>query len=326
MFNFLILILIFTALYALLAIGQNLITGYVGILSLCQAGFFAIGSYTTAILTTSCGFNFWFTVPLAGIFAALSGVLIGMPTLRLKGDYLAIATLGFGEIVRNVLLNWDSLTNGPLGISRIPMIKIFNLTINPYKKIGYLFLVWTVVLVFYFLYEHLARCRIGRAFEAIREDEIAASSLGINTTLYKVIAFALGAFIAGVAGSFQAAFTLSVTPSSYTFMVSIMVLCIVVLGGMGNFKAVILASLILQLVSEFPRIVGLSNIIPPQFKQILFGLILVVLMIYRPQGLLGRETRVYGGKKSKHNFINKIVQKKSDFVKAAIEENDKEKL
>lgn len=324
MLNFLLLILIFTGIYALLAIGQNLITGYVGIHSLCQAGFFAIGSYTTAILTTTYGWNFWLTIPLAGLFAAISGVLIGMPTLRLKGDYLAIATLGFGEIVRNVLLNWDSLTNGPLGISRIPMISIFGMKINPYQKTGYLILVWVVVLIAYLLYEHLAKCRIGRAFEAIREDEIAASSLGINVTLYKVLAFAIGAFIAGVAGSFQATFALSVTPGSYTFMVSIMVLCIVVLGGMGNFKAVILASLILQLVSEFPRIVGLSNVIPPQFKQILFGLILVVLMIYRPQGILGRERRIYGGKNSKHNFINKIIQKKPDFVKAAIDA-DKEK-
>lgn len=291
MLNFTLLIFIYTGIYALMAIGQNVITGYVGLLSLTQAGFFAIGSYVTAILSVTYGWNFWFTVPLAGLIAGCFGVLIGLPTLRLKGDYLAIATLGFGEIVRNVLNNWDSLTNGPMGIQRIPMITIFGYQISPYEKWGFLVLVWIFVLVFYVLFERLAKSRMGRALEAIREDEIAASAMGINTTLYKVWAFALGAFAAGIAGSLQAEFILSVTPGVFTFMVSIMVLCMVVLGGMGNFKAVILGAFIIQFISYFPQLVGLSNIIPPQFKQVLFGLILVVMMIWRPQGILGREKR-----------------------------------
>ena len=291
MINFMLLILIYTGIFALMAIGQNLITGYVGLLSLTQAGFFAIGSYATAILSVNYGINFWVTIPIAALIAAFFGVIIGLPTLRLSGDYLAIATLGFGEIVRNVLNNWDSLTNGPMGIQRIPMVEIFGMKVSPYEKWGFLILVWIFVVIAFYLFERLARSRMGRALEAIREDEIAASSMGINTTQYKVWAFALGAAVAGVAGSLQAVFILSVTPSVFTFMVSIMVLCMVVLGGMGNFSAVILGAFIIQFISYFPQLVGLSNVIPPQFKQVLFGLILVTMMIWRPIGILGREKR-----------------------------------
>lgn len=291
MLNFVLLILIYTGIYALMAIGQNLITGYMGLLSLTQAGFFAIGSYATAILTVTFGWNFWLTIPAAAILAGFFGLLIGLPTLRLKGDYLAIATLGFGEIVRNILNNWDSLTNGPMGIQRIPMATIFGMRINPYTKYSFLVMVWIFVIVAYILFERLAKSRMGRALEAVREDEIAASSMGINTTSYKVWAFVLGASVAGVAGSLQAVFILSVTPGVFTFMVSIMVLCMVVLGGMGNFKAVILGAFLIQFVSYFPQLVGLSNVIPPQFKQVLFGFILVSMMIWRPQGILGREQR-----------------------------------
>jgi branched-chain amino acid transport system permease protein len=299
MFNFFLLILIYTGIYALMAIGQNIITGYGGMLSLCQAGFFAIGSYATAILATRFGWSFWATLPVAAIISALFGLLIGLPTLRLKGDYLAIATLGFGEIVRNILNNWDSMTNGPMGIQKIPMPVLFGLTINPYKKYSFLVMVTIFVVIAYFIFQRLARSRMGRALTAVREDEIAAQSMGINITKYKVYAFILGAAVAGIAGSLQAVFSLSVTPGTYTFMVSVMVLCMVVLGGMGNFKAAILGTFIIQLISYFPQLTGLSSVIPPQFKQILFGLILVVMMIWRPQGLLGREEHTYGAKGGK---------------------------
>ncbi len=299
MLNFFLLILIYSGIYALMALGQNLITGYTGMLSLCQAGFFAIGSYATAILTTSSGWSFWATLPIAAIAAALFGVLIGLPTLRLKGDYLAIATLGFGEIVRNILNNWDSLTGGPMGIQRIPMVTFFSFTINPYKKWAFLVMVVVILLISYYLFERLGRSRMGRALKAIRDDEIAAASMGINVTKYKVWAFAIGASVAGIAGSLHSVFALSVTPNSYTFMVSIMVLCMVVLGGMGNFVAVIFGAFIIQLISYFPQLTGLSSVIPPQFKQILFGLILVVMMIWRPQGIIGVKNYKVGQKKSK---------------------------
>ena len=224
MFNFFLLILIYTCIYSFMSLGQNLITGYTGMLSLCGAGFFAIGSYTTAILTTKCGWSFWLTLPVAALLCALMGVLIGLPTLRLKGDYLAIATLGFAEIVRNIINNWDSLTNGPMGIQRIPIIKFFGFSVSPYNKYAFLLLEVILLLICYFLLERLASSRMGRALEAIREDEIASSSLGINVTKYKVVAFALGAAVTGIAGTLQAEFVLSVAPGTYVFMVSIMVL------------------------------------------------------------------------------------------------------
>ena len=290
MLNFFLLIIIYSGIYALMALGQNMITGYTGMLSLCQAGFFAIGSYASAILMTKLGWSFWATLPVAVILSALLGVLIGLPTLRLKGDYLAIATLGFAEIARNVINNWDKLTNGPNGIIRIPKAVLFGFQIK--SKYAYIVMIWIIVAIVYFLFERLAKSRMGRALEAIREDEIAASSMGINITKYKVWAFALGAGAAGLAGSLQAVFMGSVMPGTYVFMVSIMVLCMVVLGGMGNFKAVILGAFIIQLVSYFPQLTGLSSVIPAQAKQIIFGLILVLMMIYRPQGLLGRSKRV----------------------------------
>ncbi len=291
MLNFFLLILIYTCIYAFMSLGQNLITGYTGMLSLCGAGFFAVGSYTTAVLTTKLGWSFWASIPVAALLCALLGVLIGLPTLRLKGDYLAIATLGFAEIVRTVINNWDSLTNGPMGIQRIPIITLFGHQISPYNKWAFLLLEIILLAFCYLLLERLASSRMGRALEAIREDEIASSSLGINVTKYKVASFALGAAVTGLAGCLQAEFVLSVSPGTYVFMVSIMVLCTVVLGGMGNFKAVILGAFIIQFISYFPQLTGLSNVIPAQAKQIIFGLILVVMMIYRPQGILGRKKR-----------------------------------
>lgn len=301
MLNFFLLILIYTGIYSLMALGQNVITGYTGMLSLCQAGFFAIGSYVTAILCVKCGWNFFATLPVAALLSAIVGILIGLPTLRLKGDYLCIATLGLGEIVRTVINNWDSLTNGPMGIQRIPKPVFLGISINPYSKWGFLLMVVIIVAICYLLLKRLSRSRLGRALEAIREDEIAAGSIGIHVTEYKVWSFAIGAILAGIAGSIQAVFSLSVTPGSYTFMVSVMVLCMVVLGGMGNFAASILGAFIIQVISYFPQLVGVSNLIPPQFKQIIFGLILIFMMIYRPQGILGRSKRTYkwakGGKK-----------------------------
>ena len=302
MFNFFILILIYTCIYAFMSLGQNLITGYTGMLSLCAAGFFAIGSYATAILT-KLGWSFWATLPVAAILSAIMGIIIGLPTLRLKGDYLAIATLGFAEIVRNVINNWDSLTNGPMGIQKIPQIRVFGMNVSPYKKYGFLRLEVVMLLICWFLLERLASSRMGRALEAIREDEIAANSMGINVTKYKVVSFALGAAVTGIAGCLQAEYTLSVSPGSFVFMVSIMVLCTVVLGGMGNFVAVILGAFIIQFISYFPQLVGLSNIIPAQAKQIIFGLILVIMMIYRPQGILGRKER--NNKKAEKAWLEK---------------------
>ncbi len=294
MLNFFLLIIIYAGIYALMAMGQNCITGYTGMLSLCHAGFFCIGSYTTAIMCKTFGLSWWLSIPVAAIISALVGFLIGLPTLRLKGDYLCIATLGLGEIIRNVATNLN-----PVGYQQIPRATLFGFEFSSRNKLAFIILVWAFVLFFYLLFNRLAHSRIGRAMNAVRQDEVAAASNGINVTAYKIIAFMLGAAVGGVAGCLMTAYSLTVNPGTYTFMVSVMVLCMVVLGGMGNVKAVILGAIIIQFISYFPQLFNLTNVIPAQAKQIIFGLILVLMMIFRPQGILGRDKYRYGAQKQK---------------------------
>ena len=305
MLNFFQFILIYSGVYAMMAIGQNCITGYTGMLSLCHAGFFCIGSYATAIISKTMGLSFWLSLPVAAVAAGIVGFLIGVPTLRLKGDYLCIATLGLGEIIRNVATNIN-----PVGYNSIPRVTLFGYQFASRNKLAFIILIWVFVLIFYLLFQRLAHSRIGRAMTAIREDEVAAASNGINVTKYKIISFVLGAAVGGVAGCFQTAYTLTVQPASYTFMVSVMVLCTVVLGGMGNGKAVILGAFIIQFISYFPQLTGLTNVIPAQAKQIIFGLILVVMMIWRPQGLLGRDKFRYGDPRSFSERISDTFRRK----------------
>ncbi len=294
MINFILLIVIYIGIYTIAALGQNLIVGYTGMLSLCQAAFMAIGAYSTAIMMTAGHMGFWEALIISGLLAAIFGILIGVPTLRLRGDYLAIATLGFGEIVKNVILNWDSMTKGPMGINGIPGPGLFGYTFTSLEKPPWVLLIFIFVLITYLIIRRLVRSRIGRALEAIREDEIAASAMGINIAKYKVGAFTLGAFFAGIAGSLFAAYSQSVAPLTFDFMMSIMILCMVVLGGLGNNFATVIGSIIIVVASELPRLLGISNFIPPQMNQILFGFILVFMMIYRPQGLIGRVKLNYG--------------------------------
>ncbi len=299
MVNFLLLIIIYAGIYALMAIGQNCITGYTGMLSLCHAGFFCIGSYVTAIMCKTYGLSFWLSLPVAALIAGFLGLLIGIPTLRLKGDYLCIATLGLGEIIRTVATNLN-----PVGYQSVPRAVLFGYQFSARNKVPFIILIWVFVLIFHLLFQQLSHSRLGRAMAAVREDEVAAQSNGINVTKYKIGAFILGAAIGGVAGCFMTAYTQTVNPSSFTFMVSVMVLCMVVLGGMGNGAAVILGAIIVQFISYFPQLVGLSNVIPAQATQIIYGLCLVVLMIWRPQGLLGRDSYRYGLPVS---FISRIT-------------------
>lgn len=287
--NLILLVTVTLGFYIILSLSLNLTAGFTGLLSLCHAAFFGIGAYVTAILSVTFGVNFWLALPLSGIFTALTGLLIGMPTLRLKGDYLAIATLGFAEIVRNILTNWTSLTGGPNGISGVIQPEIFGYKFNPLNRGSYLILVYIMVLITYGILRRIIRSRFGRALEAVREDEIAASSMGINITKYKVASFMIGAFFAGTAGSIYAVFIPVVVPDSFNFMLSVNILCMVVLGGMGNHLGAILGAVIIYVSSMLPQIMGFSSKIRPELNQIAFGLILVLMMIYRPQGILGRK-------------------------------------
>jgi branched-chain amino acid transport system permease protein len=287
-------ILIYIGIFSILSLSLNLIAGYTGLLSLCQAAFCAIGAYTTAILLTAVHMNFWLSMLIAGVLSAFVGFLIGLPTLRLKGDYLAIATLGFGEIIKNVIINWDDLTRGPNGINAIPSPTIFGYQLKASAKIPFIIFIGVFVVLTYFIIDRIVRSRFGRALKAINDDEIAASSMGINVTKYKVTSFSIGAFFAGIAGSLFAVYYQTVSPNTFDFMQSIMILCMVVLGGMGNPLGVLLGTGLIVVASEFQRIFNLSGIIPPQANQIIFGLLLIIMMIYRPQGILGRTKIDYG--------------------------------
>src|SRR5476649_730917 len=288
-----------TLIYIMLGLGLNVVVGLSGLLVLGYGGFYAIGAYTYALLNHYYGLGFWEALPLAGLVSAAFGFLLGFPVLRLRGDYLAIVTLGFGEIIRLFLRNLTGLTGGPNGISNIPkptffglsfersaaegmqtFHEFFGLAYNPVSKVVFLYLVALLLaLLALFVINRLLRMPIGRAWEALREDEIACRALGLNPTVIKLSAFTLGAAFAGFAGSFFAARQGLVTPESFTFIESAMILAIVVLGGMGSQLGVILAAIVLILVPELMR--DFSD-----YRMLLFGAMMVLMMIWRPQGLL----------------------------------------
>lgn len=271
-------VIIMSGIYILLALGLNIIVGFTGLLNLGFAAFYAIGAYTYAILNTKIGLGFWASLPISASFAALAGLLLAIPALRLRGDYLAIVTLGFGEIVRLVLNNWDSLTNGPNGITGIsrPLLMGFSLAQLQY----YYYLVFVIVIFAVVVIKRVESSRIGRAWIAIKENEIAASSMGINTTKYKLYAFTFGTFWAGIAGILFSAKMQFVSPESFTFMESILILSMIILGGIGNTYGAIIGAFILVLLPEILREVQL-------YRMLILGIGLVLLMIFRPQGIVG---------------------------------------
>lgn len=298
-------VLDFALLYAMLALGLNIVVGYAGLLDLGYIAFYAIGAYVYAWLASPHFGLHWsplVILPLGAAITALFGVVLGAPTLRLRGDYLAIVTLGFGEIVRLFMNNLDrpfNLTNGPQGINLIdPLftlqkpILLFGLKITAVYLYYYVFLLLAAVVVFISL--RLQDSRIGRAWMAIRENEMAAKACGINTRNVKLLAFAMGASFGGVAGGLFAGFQGFVSPESFVLLESIMVLCMIVLGGMGNIAGVILGAVLLTVTPEWLRdiatpvqqsLFGRSLIDPENLRMLLFGIALVGTMLWRPQGL-----------------------------------------
>ena len=285
--------------YVMLGLGLNIVVGFAGLLDLGFVGFYAVGAYTYGLLFHWLGWSFWEALPLAGAFAALFGFVLGFPVLRLRGDYLAIVTLGFGEIIRLFLRNLTDITGGPNGISSIPkptflglsfersaaegmqtFHEYFGIAYNPVSKVVFLYLVALLLaLAALFVINRLLRMPIGRAWEALREDEIACRALGLNPTIIKLSAFTLGAAFAGFAGSFFAARQGLVTPESFTFIESAIILAIVVLGGMGSQLGVILAAIVMILLPEMMREFS-------EYRMLMFGALMVLMMIWRPQGLL----------------------------------------
>lgn len=285
--------------YVMLGLGLNIVVGLAGLLDLGYVAFYAVGAYSYALLAHYFGLSFWICLPIAGLMAAFFGFILGFPVLRLRGDYLAIVTLGFGEIIRILLNNMTWLTGGPNGIGSIPKPTLFGLsfdrkaaegmqTFHEYfgvayasiNKVIFLYLIALVlVLLTLFVINRLLRMPIGRAWEALREDEIVCRALGMNPTVIKLSAFTLGACFAGFAGSFFAARQGLVSPQSFTFIESAIILAIVVLGGMGSQLGIILAAIVMILLPELAREFN-------EYRMLMFGALMVLMMIWRPQGLL----------------------------------------
>jgi branched-chain amino acid transport system permease protein len=301
--KYLLTVAILGLIYVLLGLGLNIVVGLAGLLDLGYVAFYAIGAYGLALGYQYLGLGFWAMLPLGAVMAALAGALLGFPVLRMHGDYLAIVTLGFGEIIRLVLTNWVSFTGGPNGVSvpsptffglefgrrakdgGVPIHEFLNITYNPNLKFIFIYTVLIlVVLLVLFIKHRLTRMPIGRAWEALREDEIACRAMGLNHVLVKLSAFMMGASTAGIAGVFFATYQGFVNPTSFTFFESALILAIVVLGGMGSTLGVVLAAFVLTVAPELLRSFA-------EYRVLLFGVLMVLMMIWRPRGLV-RTSRV----------------------------------
>ncbi len=275
--------------YVMLGLGLNIEVGLAGLLDLGYVAFYAVGAYSYALLNYHFGLGFWTLLPVGALLAALFGILVGLPVLRLRGDYLAIVTLAFAEILRLVLENWNAFSFGPSGISNIPRPGFFGLTLTPEQAAIYMyFLLIALCGLAIFVIYRLQHSRIGRAWVALREDELACQAMGIDKTKAKLAAFALGATWAGMAGVLFAAKTTFINPASFTFLESAMILAIVVLGGMGSIAGVIIAAFAIILLPEYLRIFS-------DYRMILFGAALMLMMIFRPGGLMA-------DRRKKHEF------------------------
>jgi len=280
-------IMITALMYVMLGLGLNIVVGLAGLLDLGYVAFYAVGAYSYALINYHFGLGFWTVLPVGALLAAIFGILLGFPVLRLRGDYLAIVTLGFGEIIRLILENWNKFSFGPSGIAHIPRPGFFGVSLNLNESIIYLYyLMILFCLLTIFIINRLQDSRIGRAWIALREDEVVCQAMGIDKTKTKLTAFALGATWAGMVGVIFAAKTTFVNPASFTFLESAMILSIVVLGGMGSIVGVFIAAMILILSPEYLR--AFSN-----YRMLLFGAVMVLMMVFRPQGIVPNVRRTY---------------------------------
>ncbi|MGE0230917.1 MAG: high-affinity branched-chain amino acid ABC transporter permease LivM [Flavobacteriaceae bacterium] len=316
--------------YVMLGWGLNIVVGLAGLLDLGYVAFYAVGAYSFALLAQYTGLGFWACLPVAGLLAAFWGLILGFPVLRLRGDYLAIVTLAFGEIIRVVLLNWYEFTNGPNGISGIPKPTLFGIDFgrgegdfasifgldysSSHRLIFLYYIIFILALITNWVTMRLRKLPVGRAWEALREDEIACRSLGINTTNTKLTAFATGAMFGGFAGSFFATRQGFVSPESFTFIESAIILAIVVLGGMGSQIGVVIASVVMIGGIEMLRNLDLlrtvlgDNFDPNQYRMLIFGLAMVVIMVWRPRGLISSRTPSIALKKRKRIGADMVAQ------------------
>ncbi|MBN2538692.1 MAG: branched-chain amino acid ABC transporter permease [Deltaproteobacteria bacterium] len=280
-------IMVSALIYVMLGLGLNIVVGLAGLLDLGYVAFYAVGAYAYALLNYHFGISFWIALPIGGLLGATFGILLGFPVLRLRGDYLAIVTLGFGEIIRIILENWNEFSFGPSGIANIPRPSLFGINLSVHESTIYIYYIMIALCLFtVFVVNRLQDSRIGRAWIALREDEVACQAMGIDKTKTKLTAFSLGATWASMAGVMFAAKTTFVNPASFTIWESIIILCIVVLGGMGSIIGVIAGALVLILMPEYLRAFS-------EYRMLAFGVLLVVMMIFRPGGIIPNVRRVY---------------------------------
>lgn len=277
-------IIIMIGIYTMLALGLNILTGYTGLVSLGQAGFYAIGAYTASLLALKFGVNFFVAALGGAVLSSLCGLLLGLPTMRLRGPYLAVVTLGFGEIIKMITTNWDPVTNGTLGLKGIPRPSIFGLELTLANH-GIYYLMLALVGLITLACILIIKSKTGRAFKSIKEDDLAATMMGIKTTRYKILAFVIASFITGIAGAFYSSMIGFIEPNSFTFDTSTIIISIVILGGMGTTRGMFLGAMILIAFPEVFRFLM-------DYRFVVYGLILILMMRYRPQGLLGWKSQM----------------------------------
>ena len=283
--EYLLHILLIAGIYVILTLSLNLIVGYTGLPALGHAAFSCIGAYTSSLLALNMGLSPWIGLMIGACVAALSGAIIGYPAVRLKGDYLALATFGLGVIVYSIAKNWVSLTRGPMGLPGIPGFSVFGFQLS--EIWSYLLLVFVFVMLTIFVINRIVDSPFGRILRSIREDEIASEALGKDTTKHKLLVFIIGAFFAGIAGSLYAHYITFIDPSSFTVMESITILLMVIFGGMGSISGSVVGAVILVIFPELLRFLGMPSAIAAPMRQMIYGLLLIVLMLKRPQGIMG---------------------------------------
>jgi branched-chain amino acid transport system permease protein len=284
--EYLLHILVITGIYIILTLSLNLVVGYTGLPALGHAAFSCVGAYTSSLLALNLGLSPWLGLLIGACVAAVLGVVIGFPSLRIKGDYLALATFGFGVIVYSVAKNWVSVTRGPMGLPGIPQFSLFGVQFS--EIWSYLVLVIIFVCLTCFVIGRVVNSPFGRILRGIREDELATLAMGKDVNKHKILVFVIGAFFAGIAGSLYAHYITFIDPSSFTVMESITILLMVVFGGMGSLGGSFVGASILVIFPELLRFLGMPNSVAAPLRQMLYGLLLIILMLKRPQGILGR--------------------------------------
>jgi branched-chain amino acid transport system permease protein len=282
---YLIHLAILISIYAILGLSLNLVVGYTGLLSVAEAAFYGIGAYATALLLVGLGWNFFIAMIVGMVLAGVIALLIGLVLSKFDGDYYALASLGFGVIVYSIFLNWQGLTNGPLGIPGIPRPNLFGFAFS--DNFSFLLLSVVFVLLAYAVSQFVVNSSFGRVLKAIREDEKATQVFGYKTLNYKLTIFVIGAMLAALAGSLYAGYITYIDPSTFTVTGSIFIIAIIILGGLASLRGSLIGAVLLVLLPEFLRFVGFPDEIAAQMRQAVYGLLLILLMLYRPQGLVG---------------------------------------